>query len=85
MDQAPAVRDPMDVGVYANPWFAERLGNDEVGGLAPDTLQRQQILNALRDPATEPFDQFVTDLVDHTCLGAIKADRINQALDFGRS
>src|SRR5205823_5056694 len=41
LHQAPSIRDPMHMRIDADAGLAERLGHDQVRGLAPDATQRQ--------------------------------------------
>jgi hypothetical protein len=81
-DIPPAVGDTMHMGVDADAGLAVAERDDEVRGLAPDTLQLQKLVNLVRDAAAVIVDQRAAEVADHFCLRMIKADGKDRLLDF---
>src|SRR6266508_1203463 len=81
---APAVRDPVDVDVHADAGLVIGLGHDQIGGLAPDALERQQVVDRVGHPAAEALEEIAGDLPDDTRLGAVETNGEDGALDLAR-
>ncbi len=43
-----AVANAVDVGIYANPRFAETESHDQIGSLASDPLESKQLIDIVR-------------------------------------
>src|ERR1700722_19809734 len=83
-DQPPSIGNPMHVRVNANPRLAKRFRYHEVRGLAPDALECDEIVDLIRHATIEAFQEVAANFANATRLGAIKADRVDQLLDFLR-
>src|SRR5579871_1530545 len=83
-DQSPSIGNPMHVRVNADPRLTKRFRHDEVRGLAPDTFEREEIVDFVWHATVEAFHQVAANFANATRLGAIKADRVDQLLDFLR-
>src|ERR1022692_4046324 len=55
-DQAPSIRDSMHVGIDADSGFAERFGHHQVRGLAPDSIERKQLIDIIGNASAEFCD-----------------------------
>src|SRR3970040_913329 len=80
---SPAVRDPMDMGVHADPRLAVADRNHQIGRLPPDPFELQELIKVIGHPATVFCDEGPADPADHFGLCAVEADRIDQSGDCG--
>ncbi len=81
-NQTPAVGDPVNVGVNTDAGFAKRLGHNEVGGLAANSVERQQVIEPIRHLAAEAYQQIAADLQNNPRFSPIKTNGKNQPFDF---
>ena len=72
---------PTDVGIDEDRREAERRPAHHVGGLPPDSRQRQQLVHRIRDAASIDRQQAPADLPDLSGFHAVEADGIDQGLD----
>src|SRR5690348_672189 len=71
----------MHVGVDADPVPPERERDDQVGGLSPDALQLEKLVDRPRYLAGVTLDDRARDLEDRPRLRAIEPYRVDGALD----
>ena len=74
----------MHVRVHADARLVEAHGDDEVGRLAANALEREQRIDVVRDAAAEALEQIAAEAEQHPRLRAIETDGIDQALDLPR-
>ena len=79
--QAPSIGNAMHMSIDADSWLRERLGHDQVGGLAADTLEGHQQIDLIGHQSVKLVDQVAADSTNHPRLGAIETDRIDEALE----
>jgi len=79
---AQAVGNAVDMGVHANPVLAVSQRHDQIGRLAADALDAEQIVQMIRHPRTETVDQLPAGVLDGPGFIAVKADRKNRPGDL---
>src|SRR3990172_4155341 len=79
----PAVWDPMDMGVHADPRLAVPNRDHQIGCLPPDPFELQELIQVIGHPASILCNEGPTDPADHLGLGAVEPDRIDQPGDCG--
>jgi hypothetical protein len=81
LDETKAIRDTVDVRIDAYTGLAKGVGDHQIGGLAANAPQSQQILDSIWNLAFEALKQLSTDLQDDAGFGPIEAHWINQSSD----
>ena len=61
----------MHVGVHADAGLAEAHRDDEVGGLAAHTVEREQLVDRVGDAAAEALEQIAADAEDDARFRAV--------------
>jgi len=79
--QAPSIGNAMDVSIDADSRLRVGLGHDQVGGFAADTLERHEQIDLVGHESVKLLDQVAADSTNHTRLGAIETDWIDQTLE----
>jgi len=80
-NKAPAVRDPVDMGINADTWLSIGKRHHEVGSLASHSVDGEQLLQIIRDLAVVPLKQCSAYLLDAPRLGPVEPHRIDRPLD----
>src|SRR3989304_9223073 len=73
---SPAVRDPMDMGVHADPRLAVADRDHQIGRLPPDPFELQEFIQVIGHPTSILCNEGPTAPADHFGLGAVEADRV---------
>ncbi len=81
LDQPPQVADPMDVGVDADRGLGEPFDQHQVRGLAADPGQLDQLVDRIGDAPVVALDQDAARRLEVARLGAVEADREDEALE----
>ena len=85
-DVPPSVGNPVHMGVHADAGPVEPQGYDQICGLSTHPLERQQLLDALRDAGMKTSDELPANMQDGPGLVAVEADGVDRLLDptFGK-
>ena len=70
----------MHVGIDADAGLAKRLCHHQVCGFAPDAIEGKQVIYIVGHAPAELVDEVSANSANHAGLGAIEADRIDEAL-----
>src|SRR2546429_4816497 len=81
---AETVRDPVHVGVDADPRLAVSPRDDHVGSRPPDAFQREEIVDLVGDAPAEALEEIAADPEDHAGLRPIASDGVDEPLDPAR-
>ena len=71
----------MHMRVHADAGLVVAHGHDQVGGLAADAVQREQLVDRVGHPPAEALQQVAADPEDDGRLRAIEADGVDEARD----
>jgi len=85
LEVAPAVRDPVDMDVDANPVAVMAQGEDQVGRLSADALEREEGLEVLGHFPVVVLEESSGDVPEGPSLLSIEPDGENQALYLARA
>jgi len=78
-----AVRHAQHVAVDRQPWNAERVPQDHVGGLASDARQLDERVHRRGHVAAVLLHERLRHADQGLCLGAVEAGGVNQRLEVG--
>lgn len=81
-DVTPAIRDPMDMRIDADPRLSVTNRYDKVSGLSANACETQERLNRIRDAPIETSEQILADLADGSRLRLIETDRVDGSGDL---
>ena len=84
-DIPPAVGNPMEVSVDADPGFTIAKGHNEIGGLAAHSVELDKLIDFVGNFAVVLFDQRTTNVANRLSFGPLETYRIDQFFDFFRA
>ena len=76
-DVTPAIRDPMDMRVDADPRLFVADRHDKVGGLPANPIEAEECIEGIGNAPTESGEQDLADLPDGSGLGLVETDRVD--------
>ena len=79
-----ALRKPHHVGVDADGLFAEGIAENDIGGLAADAGQTDQVIEIVGDLAAKALDQLTATVMNRFGFVAIKVDLADLAFQLVR-
>lgn len=82
LDVTPAVRDPMDMRIDADPRLSIAHRYDKVSGLSTDPIEAEKRLESIGDAPGELGQKGVADLTDGSGFDPIETDRVDGLLDL---
>ena len=77
-DVAEAVGDPVHMGVHAETGPVETERDDQIGRLSPHPLERQELVECVRDAGMKAVDQIAADMPDRLGLVPVESDGVDR-------
>jgi len=77
-DVPPAVRDPVDMRIDADPRLLEAHRHDEIGGLSTHPLETEELFETVGHAPGEAGQEGPGDLADGSGFGSIETHRVDR-------
>src|SRR5262249_5775706 len=80
-DETKAAGDAVHMGVHADARLFVAHGEDEVGGLAADAGEAEELLHGVGDATGMALDEGAADRVEGAAFDAVEAGRVDEVSD----